>query len=232
MKLSFTHITIIATLTGIATGGVAFANQHKGGKDDGERQSRAERLFETWDADKDGKVTAEEVKAYAAERFGKRDMDGDGVISRDDRQKHRAAMRDERRTERFNAMDADGDGMISLDEFKQAGPERGERGDRAERGDRGDRAERGERGERGERREGRRGHHGGKGHHGDHAGKRGGKRGGKGMRRGGRHGGGVLTIQEAEARAMQRFERIDTDSDGVITLEDLQDAMPRRGGRR
>ncbi len=48
------------------------------------------------------------------------------------------------------------------------------------------------------------------------------------MRRGGRHG-GVLTIQEAEARAMQRFERIDTDNDGVIKLEDVKAMYERRG---
>lgn len=206
MNVSFKHIAMIATLTGLAAGGAAFAGQHKGGKDGGERQSRAERMFENWDADKDGKVTAEEAKAFATERFAKRDIDGDGVISREDRETHRAAMRAERRTERFNAIDADGDGMISLDEFTQASNERGER------------------------REGRRGHRGGKGHHGDHAGKHGGKREGRGMRRGGRHG-GVLTIQEAEARIMQRFDRIDADGDSVITLDDLKEAMPRRGKR-
>lgn len=33
---------------------------------------------------------------------------------------------------------------------------------------------------------------------------------------------GPLTIQEAEARAMQRFERIDSDEKGYITLNDIK----------
>ena len=41
-----------------------------------------------------------------------------------------------------------------------------------------------------------------------------------GQRRGGMRG--VLTIQEAEARAMQRFERIDSDNKGYITLNDIK----------
>ena len=75
-------------------------------------------MFERWDADKDGKVTADEMKAAAAVRFAERDIDGNGVISRDDRKQFRTKQREERRTERFAKIDADADGMISLDEFQ------------------------------------------------------------------------------------------------------------------
>ena len=52
---------------------------------------------------------------------------------------------------------------------------------------------------------------------------------GKRMRRGMR---GPLTIQEAEARAMQRFERIDSDDKGYITLNDIKAFRADRRERR
>lgn len=216
---NITKITLALTLTGTMLGGAAFAAQQKA---DGEpRKPRAERMFEKWDADKDGKVTAEEVKAFAAERFAKRDIDGDGVVSRDDREKFRTARREERRAERFAKIDADSDGMISLDEFKAYQPER--RGMRGE-----------GRGKRGGMHGHRMGGHHGKGMRGERGhrmhGKWGGRH-GKGMRRGGMRG--PLTIQEAEARAQQRFERIDSDNKGYITLNDVKAFQAdRRGNRR
>ena len=214
---NLTKITLALTLTGTMLGGVAFAAQHK---EDGEKKPRAERMFEQLDKDADGKATLDEMKAAAAERFSKRDIDGDGIISRDDRKAFRTAQREERRTEIFATMDADGDGMISLDEFKSAEPPRREaRGER--RGTRGGEM-------RGER-------HGGKGMRGHRMGRheghrmRGKAQGGK--RRGGMRG--VLTIQEAEARATQRFERIDSDNKGYITLNDIKAAhADKRGNRR
>ena len=61
----------------------------------------------------------------------------------------------------------------------------------------------------------------------------------KGMkRRGGKHrmgtrraGRGPLTIQEAEARALRRFERMDANGDGIVTLEEAKASKPRRHRR-
>lgn len=212
MKRTTTFV-ILATVAA-AIGGTAIADSHKG-KDRGERGQRgdrAERMFERMDADENGQVTAEEVKAFAAKRFARRDVDGDGIVSREDRQNLRKQRREERRTERFEKIDADGDGTITKEEFVAFTPDRGERGKR-----------RGMRGERGER-------HGMRGHHGHRQGK--GKRRGEG-RRMGRNA--PLTIQEAEARALQRFERIDSDDKGYITLNDVKafeaDRRERRGKR-
>ena len=181
-------LAILATVTATLIAGAAVAKHHKG--DRGDRGARAEQMFEQWDADKDGKVMLEEMKAAAAERFAARDIDGDGVISREDREAQRAI----RRGERFDKMDADSDGMISKEEFAAFTPERGMRGKKGER--------------RGMQR-----------HH----------RGGKGMR-GGR--GGPLTIQEVEARVEHRFERLDADDKGYITLEDIKGKRGKRHGGR
>lgn len=188
---------IAVSVTGLMAAGAAFAGHHKG---DGERGSRADRMIEQWDADKDGKVTLDEMKAAAAERFARRDLDGDGVVTRADREARRAAHRDEQ----FDKMDADGDGVISKEEFAAFQPERGERGDRGPRGERGERGKRHAHG-------GKRGKHGKRGKRMD------------------RHA--PLTIQEVEARVEQRFERLDTDAKGYITLEDLEAHRGKRGKR-
>jgi Ca2+-binding EF-hand superfamily protein len=198
-----TKFAILATLSATLAGGAAFAAAHKEKRE--HRGDRAERMFERMDADKDAKVTAEEMKAFAAKRFATRDLDGDGLVSRADREARRKAKHEERQAKRFEALDTDGDGMISKAEFAAA-PERGMRGDR-----------RGERGERGERR-----------------GMRGQRRGERGERRGRGHRGmnGPLTIQEAEARAMQRFERIDSDEKRYITLNDIKAHRADRKGHK
>lgn len=191
-----TKILVASSALVALVGTAAIAGHHKGGPDrDG---SRAERMIERLDADKDGRVTREEMVAAANARFTARDKDGDGIVSAEDREAFRAERRAERRTERFETIDADGDGMISKDEFAAFQPERGMRSER--------------RGMRGERR-GMRGHHRGDGE-------------GRGHRRG---MGAPLTIQEAEARANQRFDRLDSDDKGFVTLNDLKAAHEGRG---
>lgn len=116
-------ITIIASVTAALAAGAAFAGHHKGG---GDRGPRAEQMFERMDADNDGKVTLEEMRAAAIERFSRRDVDGDGVISREDREAHRI----NRRAEHFDKLDANADGVVSKEEYANFKPERGERGKR------------------------------------------------------------------------------------------------------
>jgi Ca2+-binding EF-hand superfamily protein len=196
---TITKTLLVSSALVALVGTAALAGHHKGGhRDDG---PRAERMMERLDADKDGRITREEMITTAKARFTARDKDADGVISAEDREAFRAERRAERRATRFETIDADSDGVISKDEFVAFQPERGER--------------RGMRGERGERR-GMRGHHRAQGE-------------GRGERRGMR---GVLTIEEAEARANQRFERLDSDDKGFVTLNDLKAAQDWRGRGR
>lgn len=175
-------LTIAASVVAALAAGAAFAGHHKGGHHKGghDRGERAERMFERMDADKDSKVTLEEMKAVAIERFSRRDVDGDGVVSREDRQARKA----NRRAERFDKIDANSDGVVSKEEFSAYQPERGERA----------------------------------------------KRRGKHRKRMGRSA--ALTIQEVEARVERRFERIDSEAKGYITVEDIKEMRGKRGKRR
>lgn len=94
-----------------------------------EAEARAPRLarhFDAIDADRDGRITAREIRAWrkagrardAGDRRGKfdalfrrADSDGDGALSRDE-----AARSLPRMASKFDRIDADRDGRLSLDE--------------------------------------------------------------------------------------------------------------------
>ena len=88
----------------------------------------AERFAEI-DADSNGEITHDEMKAHREARFAASDSDGDGMLSAAE---IAAQMRDgaDRRAERMVArMDKDGDGMLAPDEMGRRG-HGGDRGDR------------------------------------------------------------------------------------------------------
>ncbi len=67
-------------------------------KGDGGHGARDNRMIERLDADKDGKVTLAEYKAQIAAAFKAFDLDGNGAITKQEIEKHRAALRDLRKT--------------------------------------------------------------------------------------------------------------------------------------
>lgn len=88
----------------------------------------AERFAEI-DADSNGEITQDEMKAHREARFAASDSDGDGMLSAAE---IAAQMRDgaDRRAERMVArMDKNGDGMLAPDEMGRRGHGR-DRGDR------------------------------------------------------------------------------------------------------
>ncbi len=154
---------------------------------------RAERMFERMDTDNDGRVTTDDAKAFAAARFARMDTNADGTVTRDERR----AMRQNRRAERFARMDTDGDGKISQADMQAAATARAAR--RFARLDKdGDGfvslAEIEQM--RGERRG-----------HGKH-------------RMGGMRG--PVTLEKMEVRVLKRFSRLDTDGDGILTIEEVR----------
>ncbi|WP_137701570.1 EF-hand domain-containing protein [Marimonas lutisalis] len=136
MKRSYiiTGLTILS-LTAGAGAALAFAKH-------GERHMRGGHAggmhmmenFADADADGDGKVTQEEMKAYAKARFDAADTDGNGKLSADEMKAAAEKRAEEARQRRFERMatrmiermDDDGDCEISFEEMpgQQTGMER------------------------------------------------------------------------------------------------------------
>ncbi len=94
--------TIAALAVLIAVPAIAIAKE--GGEHHGKRGERGQ-MFERLDADKDGKVTAEEAKAGGTKFIERADRNGDGVITAEEAPRL------------FERIDADGDGKITAEEF-------------------------------------------------------------------------------------------------------------------
>jgi len=77
--------------------------------------------FAQLDANKDGKITAEELNQQRTEKVKSLDADGNGTVSLEEYTGFMKAQRDAiagpRDTARFQAMDADGDGQLSAAEM-------------------------------------------------------------------------------------------------------------------
>lgn len=166
------------------------------------------------DANQDGIVTQQEVRAQAARMFERIDFNKDGKLDKADR--------DARMAERFKKLDTDGSGEVSLAEMTAAREARqAKRAERmAMRADRGP----GEPGARMGGWHGKRGGHGGMGR---------GMRGG--MMRLDANKDGAITLAEFEAGALERFNRHDANKDGKITQEEraaAREAMKQRWQQR
>ncbi|MFT3811546.1 MAG: EF-hand domain-containing protein [Micropepsaceae bacterium] len=92
-------LTIAALAALIAVPAVAVA------RDGGGHHGKRGEMFERLDADKDGKVTAEEARAGGSRLIDRADRNGDGVITPDEAPRL------------FERIDADGDGRITAEEF-------------------------------------------------------------------------------------------------------------------
>ena len=181
-------------ITAIACIGIASAALAHNHGHDGGKGPRAERVFQQMDTDGDGRVSREDARSFAIARFARVDADGDGQITKDERRAARKA----RRGERMARLDTDGDGMISKVEMSAMAAERAER--RFARMDAdGDgfvsiAEAMAARGKRGEHGSARAG--------------------------GGKHG--PATRAMMEERVLNRFDRMDQDRDGIITIEDVR----------
>lgn len=184
------YLTIIAAL---ATAGITAAQKPQGGRGKG-----AAHIFEKLDANGDGGITLEEMRAHHEERRKAADLNGDGKVTPEEiRQRHQ-----ERAAERFAHIDVNADGVLSRDEVPERFQRRFEKvdanGDGVISQD--------------EMLAGKYG----KGH---------GKYRGKNPEQAGKKRGPV----DLEARLQKRFERMDANNDGVVTLEELQQGKGRRG---
>lgn len=101
-----------------AAGGTAALASGKPGMQHADRGAFAQERFAEMDADKDGKVTAAEMRAFHDARFAKADANGDGKLSLEELDESRRAERQDRLKKMVLWLDADGDGMLSSEEFE------------------------------------------------------------------------------------------------------------------
>ena len=157
------------------------------------------------DANEDGVLTRAEAEAHAKAMFVKLDVNKDGKLDQADR----AARHAEKRAQTFDRLDANKDGSISKAEWDQADAAR--QAKRAEwKAKRGERA--GAPGN-GAERHAMRGHHGGK---------RGGHGGPGGWMKADANGDKAISQAEFVAGALARFDRMDANKDGKVTVEERQ----------
>lgn len=101
---------LIGSLVALSMGGAAMAQ-------DAQRGHRAA------DTDTDGRVSQSEFVAAALQRFDRTDANHDGTLTGEEVRAAMQAQRQARRERMFSRLDADGDGSISRAEF-DARPER------------------------------------------------------------------------------------------------------------
>src|SRR3546814_14161525 len=101
-----------------AAAGTAALASGQSGFHHADRGAVQQERFDAMDADKDGKVTAAEMRAFRAARFARADADGDGKLTVEELDEARKAERQERLKKMVLWLDADGDGMLSAEEFE------------------------------------------------------------------------------------------------------------------
>lgn len=114
---------IAVTLTTVAALTTTSVLARDGGGRD--KQGRQGQMLKKADANKDGKLSVDEVVAQASARFDKSDADGDGVISLQEMTDSIQRQRDERRAKRMlERMDFNGDGKVTKDEIENRAKKR------------------------------------------------------------------------------------------------------------
>lgn len=138
-------------------------------------------------------VTRDQAAAMADQRFQRLDADRDGRVTAQEMQQQRQVRRGERQGQIFDRLDTNRDGALSRQEFAARGQMLGAmRGQQAGRGGMRQNPQRAQR--RVERLFG---------------------------------SDGVLTREEFRARALQRFERMDGNRDGRVTMAERRDSRQR-----
>ncbi len=161
------------------------------------------------DTSGDGVVTFTEFSSHADARFAASDTDGNGFVTQDERKSAMKAHMAERAAKKFAAADANGDGALTQAEIQARMDAK-----MAEKS-----AKRGERS--GER----------KARKGD--GERSGKKGMRGERPNpDTDGDGQISQAEHAAMVQSQFNKLDANSDGVLSADEMPKKRGKRGGKR
>ncbi|MEL6259111.1 MAG: EF-hand domain-containing protein, partial [Pseudomonadota bacterium] len=82
------------------------------------RREMMQQRFAKIDGNGDGAISKDEVEAHRAEVFATADADNNGLVTQAELEAHREAHKAEFRSKVFSKVDVDGDGALSLDEFQ------------------------------------------------------------------------------------------------------------------
>lgn len=141
-------------------------------------------------------MTRADVEAKVKSKFAILDADKDGAVTQEEIKAHREAKRAARMDAHFKSMDADSDGAISRAEFDAAHTKKQDRmGQRGKRGD----------------------------HKMAHRGMMGGMMKGHIFKMADANKDGKVTLAEATAKALARFDIIDADKNGTVTGAERMD---------
>jgi Ca2+-binding EF-hand superfamily protein len=191
-----------------------------------------------FDVNEDGQITLDEVQSQRVAKFNQMDADGNGFVTVEEVKAAVALKKEQRLEKAFNKIDTDGDGVLSLAEFKDskkkplqkelavdepnddpnAETRRGERGDKAAKQSKGKGENNGKKGE----------NNGKKGK--NNKGKKGKNNKGKKSRfdfkRLDNDNDGQISLEEFTVN-VPLFDKFDVNEDGVLTVEELTQ-KPRR----
>jgi Ca2+-binding EF-hand superfamily protein len=106
------------TMAGAGWAGGRGHGDHGGGWGGGHGE-RAQRMFESFDANQDGTITQAEIDETRSSRLAEFDADGDGSLTIEEYQVLWMDAMRERMVDQFQAHDDDGDGLVTVEEFSE-----------------------------------------------------------------------------------------------------------------
>jgi Ca2+-binding EF-hand superfamily protein len=114
------NVSLIALVAAGAIGLTAISPAIARNDSDGWKQRGPQAMFQKFDENGDGQITADEIAAAQAREFDAADTNGDGLLSKDEMIAAAMAKMAERMSARMDHMiergDTDGDGQISREE--------------------------------------------------------------------------------------------------------------------
>jgi Ca2+-binding EF-hand superfamily protein len=111
---------LLMTTGAVALGATLLAGASLAGGGHHDRGQGGAWLFETYDADGDGRITQAEIDQVRQGKLQEFDANGDGSLSLEEYQALWLDAMRERMVDRFQAHDDDGDGLVTVVEFNES----------------------------------------------------------------------------------------------------------------
>ena len=182
-------------------------------------------MLEKADTNQDGLIQLSEFTAMADQKFSKMDADGNGLVTKEERQAAKQQKREDRALKQFAKADADGNGSISETEFMAARAARADHmkqkrdvnGDgQVDQEDRDARKAKFKKMHK--KMKGKKGHK-----KGQHASKR---------AKVDTNGDGAVDLAEHQVATLAHFERMDKNADGVLSADEQRRPKGKRHGKK